>query len=273
MLITDALDAVLAESVLLKECWVPLDWDAKNGVEVLEEDPLDLTKAEKIKALLQTGKVFFAVGIKEDIEAFVNIIFDQLQITRLNFKENSNGKCDKVTELVDHIIPTAYRKNASDIHIEQSALPGKSRISFRVDGVCQEYMTVPDTVAMDMDKKFKIMANLNAGEIHLPQNGKIKYSRRHLPDLEPRVATYPTVDSKEDVILRIYQPLNPAKLDELVLNEGTLSVLNEILKRPYGLFLLGNGIASGTTTLINAILHRFNKPGPCLRCRRLNETA
>ena len=85
------------KSELLKECWVPLNWDEKNGVEVIVDDPLDSVKAVKIKASLQTDKVFFAVGIKEDIEAFVNLFFDQLQVINFNFEEISNGKCEKVT--------------------------------------------------------------------------------------------------------------------------------------------------------------------------------
>ena len=251
----------LEKSELLKQCWVPLNWDEKSGVEVLVDDPLDIVRTEQIRMALNTKNVFFSVGIREDIEEFVNHIFDQLQFYNFDFDKVPNEICEQVTELVDYLIIAAYRNSASDIHIEQSNAPQKSSIKFRINGVCQEYMTVPNTVAIDLANHIKFMANLDAREVCLPQNGRIQYKRSNIPSLELRVATYPTVDLKEDVVLRIHEETDHAELNELVLNKATLSVLHKIIKIPYGLFLLAKGVASGTDTIVHAILHHLNKPG------------
>lgn len=65
----------LKKSFLLQSLWVPLAGD-KGGVEVLIDDPRNLSKTDYIGALLKTKKIKLSVGIKEDIEAFINHFFD-----------------------------------------------------------------------------------------------------------------------------------------------------------------------------------------------------
>ena len=65
----------LKKSFLLYYVWVPLAWD-KNGVEILVDDPKDLRKTDHIKALMTNQKINLSVGIKEDIEKYINSFFD-----------------------------------------------------------------------------------------------------------------------------------------------------------------------------------------------------
>ncbi len=105
--------------------------------------------------------------------------------------------------LVDTILIDAHINRASDIHIEPSVSSVTTSIRFRIDGVCQDYMVVQDTMASRLLYRIKLMADLDVSETSLPQDGHIRFCRKHIPEFGLRVTTFPTDDSKEDVVLKI----------------------------------------------------------------------
>ena len=152
----------------MNEYWVPMSWE-KDSVEILVDDPRDLNKTDNIKTLLKTGGINFCVAVREDIREYINRFFDtghhpvkpetgqapnEFDFPEIDFEEeeeeNEVDEADeasgKVVRLVDQIIIAAFRKNASDIHIEPSSISKTTTIRFRLDGVCQEYMRVPNKI-------------------------------------------------------------------------------------------------------------------------------
>ncbi len=278
--------ANLKESFLLHEHWVPLSWD-KEGVSVLVDDPRDLSKTDNIKALLKTKKLILSIGIKEDIEAFIKRFFsmknegetkdesassigdfDEL-MPDIAFEEeeervDTSGDYDeasgKVVKLVDHVIVAAHRKNASDIHLEPSPITKSMTIRFRIDGLCQEYMNVPISMAKAILSRIKIMSGLDIAERRLPQDGKIKFKRKGIPLFELRVATLPSAGGYEDAVLRILAKAGVMKLDEMEISERNLNVLKKILSKPYGLVLVVGPTGSGKTTSLHGALNYINTP-------------
>ncbi|PQP33659.1 general secretion pathway protein GspE, partial [Desulfobacteraceae bacterium SEEP-SAG9] len=95
--------------------------------------------------------------------------------------EEASGQ---VVKLVDQVLVAAYRKNASDIHVEPSPVAKATSIRFRMDGVCQEYIQVPNALARGVLSRIKIMAGLDIAERRLPQDGKIKFKRKGIPPFE-----------------------------------------------------------------------------------------
>jgi len=275
----------LKKAFLLNEIWIPLSW-SKEGVEVLVDDPRDLNKTDNIKALMKTGKINFSVAIREDIQEFINLFFDQNRqmaessgmedvmddldiIPDVTFEEEeeetirdeADETSSQVVKLVDQIIIAAYRKNASDIHIEPSPITKATSIRFRLDGVCQEYMKVPNAMVRGIVSRVKIMSNLDIAERRLPQDGKIKFRRKGVPAFELRVATLPTAGGFEDVVLRILASAGAMAIDEMGLTERNLKVMKSIVAKPYGLVLAVGPTGSGKTTSLHAILGYINKPG------------
>jgi tetratricopeptide (TPR) repeat protein len=56
------------KAYLIQNSWVPLSWEMTGGVvEVLIDDPKDITKTDNISALIKAKKIDLSVGIKEDI--------------------------------------------------------------------------------------------------------------------------------------------------------------------------------------------------------------
>jgi type II secretory ATPase GspE/PulE/Tfp pilus assembly ATPase PilB-like protein len=276
----------LKKTFLLNEIWVPLSWD-KDGMEVLIDDPRDLNKTDNIKTLMRTTKINFSVAIREDIQQFIRNFFDQDRqlseaqavdevlddfdmIPDISFEEEEEDDLEveeadeassQVVRLVDQTIIAAYRKNASDIHIEPSPVTKATGIRFRLDGVCQEYMKVPNSIVRGIISRIKIMSNLDIAEKRLPQDGKIKFKRKGVPAFELRVATLPTAGGFEDVVMRILASAGAMKVDEMGLSERNLKVFKAVSANPYGLVLAVGPTGSGKTTTLHAILNHINTPG------------
>jgi type II secretory ATPase GspE/PulE/Tfp pilus assembly ATPase PilB-like protein len=162
---------------------------------------------------------------------------------------------------VDQFIIAAYRKNASDIHIEPSSVTKATSIRFRLDGVCQEYMKVPNSMVRGIVSRVKIMSHLDIAERRLPQDGKIKFKRKGVPTFELRIATLPTQGGFEDVVLRILASAGAMQLNEMGLTKRNTEVIKRVIAKPYGLILAVGPTGSGKTTSLHAILTNINKPG------------
>jgi type II secretory ATPase GspE/PulE/Tfp pilus assembly ATPase PilB-like protein len=277
--------ANLKKAFLLNEYWIPLTW-SKEGVEVLVDDPRDLNKTDNIKGLMKTSKINVSVAIREDIEAFIKRFYSQdpsggenvsvddaLEdfdlMPDVSFEEEEEEEIvdeadeasSKVVKLVDQVIIAAYRKNSSDIHIEPSPITKATSIRFRLDGVCQDYMKVPNAMVRGIISRIKIMSNLDIAERRLPQDGKIKFRRKGVPPFELRVATLPTAGGFEDVVLRILASAGAMKLEDMQMTKRNTAVMKEIIAKPYGLVLAVGPTGSGKTTSLHAILGHINKPG------------
>lgn len=279
--------ANLKKSFLLQDQWVPLGWE-KDSIQVLIDDPINLNKVDIVMALLKAKKAEFYVGIKEDIEAYIKLFFDKKDsgdvdgaeainfdeydlMPDISFEEEEedlvepadeyNEASGKVVKLVDQILVAAYRKNTSDIHIEPSLITKSTSIRFRMDGVCQEYIQVPNSMAKGILSRIKIMSNLDIAERRLPQDGKIKFKRKGIPSFELRVATLPTAGGYEDAVLRILAKAGAMKLDDMGLNERNLKTMKQIITQPYGLVLVVGPTGSGKTTSLHSALGYINKPG------------
>lgn len=275
------------KAFLLHDLWVPIGWDAE-GVEVLIDDPGDLRKTSQIKGLTKSNKIRFCVGIKEDIEQCIILFFDKAKeeksvrdmqemmdemsyIPDISFEEEEEAltstqeevdeSSSQVVKLVDQFIVTALRKNASDIHVEPSPIINKTQIRFRLDGVCQEYLEVPNSLAKGILSRLKIMAGLDIAERRLPQDGKIKFRRKGVPPVDLRLATLPTAGGHEDAVVRLLAASGAMKLDEMGLSERNMGVMKRILARPYGMILAVGPTGSGKTTTLHSALGYINNPG------------
>jgi type II secretory ATPase GspE/PulE/Tfp pilus assembly ATPase PilB-like protein len=273
----------LKKSFLLFYVWVPLRWD-KSGIEILVDDPKDLRKTDHIRALMGNQKIGISVAIKEHVERYIQHFFDPRAekmsetpaedldhiIPDVSFEEEEDIHDDRssldesssqVVKFVDQILVTAFRNNASDVHIEPSVITRKTAIRFRTDGVCHEYIQVPNAMAPAIISRLKIMAELDIAEKRLPQDGKIKIRRKGIQEFELRLSTMPTAGKFEDAVLRVLTRTSSLKIDEIGLNERNLTVLRKLVARPYGMILCVGPTGSGKTTTLHAILGHINVPG------------
>jgi len=168
-----------------------------------------------------------------------------------------NASDNSVIRLANQIIIDAYRRGASDIHIEPNGRESATVVRFRVDGECIRYQQVPPAFRAPLVARLKIMARLDISERRKPQDGKIQL-RVKGERVELRVATLPTVNDNEDVVLRILAASKPLPLEKMGLSPRNLGELSQLVKKPYGLVLCVGPTGSGKTTTLHSALGSIN---------------
>jgi type II secretory ATPase GspE/PulE/Tfp pilus assembly ATPase PilB-like protein len=278
-------DHLVVERSLLKDlnfeflkanCWLPLRRDGAT-IEVLVDNPKDLLKTEHIQMLLRGAPLRWLVGLRPDILHYLALatgrqaelgsiqdIVGELTEEALTLDEDDDnggglGENDStIVRLANQIIVDAYKRGASDIHVEPYAARADTVIRLRIDGSCVEYQRIPASYRRALVSRLKIMARLDIAERRKPQDGKIKFRLPQGRDIELRVATLPTAQGDEDVVLRLLAASEPLPLEVLQLTARNLREVRRLIAEPYGLFLVVGPTGSGKTTTLHAALGAIN---------------
>jgi type II secretory ATPase GspE/PulE/Tfp pilus assembly ATPase PilB-like protein len=168
---------------------------------------------------------------------------------------------NSLVRLLNNMIIEAHKEGVSDIHIESYPGREKIRVRFRKDGVLHTHLELPPNYRNALIARVKIMCDLDISERRKPQDGKInfaKFSPQH--KLELRVATIPTNNGLEDVVMRILASAKPIPLDRLGISAENLSRLKTAVERPYGMVLCVGPTGSGKTTTLHSALSHINVP-------------
>lgn len=168
---------------------------------------------------------------------------------------------NSLVKLINNMIIEAHKDNVSDIHIESYPGREKIKIRFRKDGLLRTHLELPPNYRNALIARIKIMCDLDISEKRKPQDGKInfaKFSAQH--KIELRVATIPTNNGLEDVVMRILASAKPIPVDKLGLSPYNLKNLKEAMERPYGLVLCVGPTGSGKTTTLHSALSYINVP-------------
>jgi type II secretory ATPase GspE/PulE/Tfp pilus assembly ATPase PilB-like protein len=268
----------IKESFLRTNCYVPIR-EKSNTVIIAVDNPYDLTKIDNIKRALKAKNFQFAVSLKEDINKFIdyfygkystggtdNDVFEQLELVD---EDNELEEEDEslvpttdsiVVQIANKIIEEAYYRRASDIHIESLTGNRGASVRFRIDGDCIRYQTIPYNYKRALISRIKIMSNLDIAEKRLPQDGKIKFRTHDGKTMELRVATIPTIENNEDIVLRLLSSSEAMPIDSIGLLDHNLERLKKLLELPYGLIFLVGPTGSGKTTTLHASLGYINRP-------------
>jgi type II secretory ATPase GspE/PulE/Tfp pilus assembly ATPase PilB-like protein len=167
---------------------------------------------------------------------------------------------NSLVRMINTLIIDAMHQGASDIHIECPPGREKIRIRFRRDGHLHLHMELPHTYRAAVVSRVKIMCELDISERRRPQDGKIVFSRfspQH--SLELRVATIPTMQGFEDVVMRLLASSKPLPLEGIGLSSANYNRLRAAITRPYGMVLCVGPTGSGKTTTLHSALGDINK--------------
>jgi type II secretory ATPase GspE/PulE/Tfp pilus assembly ATPase PilB-like protein len=168
---------------------------------------------------------------------------------------------NSLVKLINTMIIQAHTDGVSDIHVESQPGREKIRIRFRKDGALRLHLELPHNYRNALIARIKIMCDLDISERRKPQDGKInfaKYSPSH--KIELRVATIPTHNGLEDVVMRVLASAKPLPLDSLGLSPRNLAALRSAVERPYGMVLCVGPTGSGKTTTLHSALSHINVP-------------
>jgi type II secretory ATPase GspE/PulE/Tfp pilus assembly ATPase PilB-like protein len=279
----DDLTKGISSYYLKSRLWVPVS-GGPDGVVVLMKDPSDRELIAEIQRLLGAHSYEFKVGLPEDILAVIGRTQKGKQprpkkaapqvsppqepdperpapaelLVDSGFEGFGGENATHVIRRVNKMVADAYQMGASDIHVEPSKPSTPSVIRMRVDGVCREVTTIPDTEVRQVISRIKIISGLDISERRKPQDGKAQIQVGE-NEIELRVATLPTVHG-ESAVLRLLASAGALPFEQLNLSPRNASETLRLIEHPHGIFLVVGPTGSGKTTTLHAILGKINTP-------------
>lgn len=239
----------------------PMDWATLDALRFNTNKYIEpvMASAEDINWALQfhytSDDILHRIDDLEDEEP----IDDSDHSDSLSFKEEDVGVSDNIiVKIINKIIIDAYQQGASDIHIEPN--PGKTKVvvRFRKDGSLHVYHKFPAQYRNALISRIKVMARLDISERRKPQDGKISFKKFGPANVELRVATLPTANDLEDVVMRILSSGKNIPINALGLSINNRDRLLDAISKPYGLFLVCGPTGSGKTTTLHSVLGHLN---------------
>jgi type II secretory ATPase GspE/PulE/Tfp pilus assembly ATPase PilB-like protein len=259
--------------------------EADNALVVAVDNPANMERMEEVRFIAGT-KLIPVMAPPADIKRALELAYagdkdfdaaeqraekdvgiDQLT-QRLSFESGVDEAAEQqaaqidstLVKLVNKIIIDAVDQQASDIHIESNVGARNVRVRFRKDGVLVTYLEIPARFRSAVISRLKIMSQLDISERRKPQDGKIPFKRFGPRDVELRIATIPTANGLEDVVMRVLAATTPKPIDELGFNPDSLETIKRLISRPHGLFLVCGPTGSGKTTTLHSLLGFLNTP-------------
>ncbi|MDY0275641.1 MAG: ATPase, T2SS/T4P/T4SS family [Desulfomicrobium sp.] len=183
---------------------------------------------------------------------------EELESAHLPEEDISQESRQLAVRFVNQIIMHAHKIGASDIHIEPSRTGRPGLVRMRIDGSCEEVLSLPESTIKPVVSRIKIISNLDISERRLPQDGKarVRFKGR---DLELRIATLPTVNG-ESVVLRMLSSGQSLPFEKLNLSKKNQAEIERLMIKPHGIFLVVGPTGSGKTTTLHSILAKINTP-------------
>ena len=197
-----ALDTDLASVITVADARkygvVPLLMDG-DTLTVAVKDPLDYDVVDRLRFILKCN-VVCVIASRADIAKALETLYPGgttigSLLGELNDKnvdissrgseiEDQLGVSDAsdsdapVIKLVSLIIMEAFKRRASDIHLEP--LENRFRIRYRIDGALQDMDPPPKRLQPAIIQRVKIQAGMKISEKRIPQDGRIPVSYTHL---------------------------------------------------------------------------------------------
>ena len=163
-----------------------------------------------------------------------------------------------VSRIVAIVMRHAVEGGASDIHIEP--MGGETRVRYRIDGVLKASLTLPLYLQPAIVSRVKVLANLKIDETRVPQDGRITQEING-KKIDFRVSTLPVVDNEKVVMRVLDTSVGAPTLEQLGYRKEYVEIIQEEMRKPFGMFLVTGPTGSGKSTTIFAVLSKLNSEG------------
>ena len=237
----------------------PFDTAAVDGLRLVAGCPVKTALSPK-EEVEKAVKKYYGVGadaIEKMIEDGRYSVDEEIgAMTKIDV--NEMGEEASIVRFVNQIIAEADRQGATDIHIEPQET--ELRIRYRIDGMLHKVDVPPqlNRLKSAIISRIKVMANLDIAEKRLPMDGRIGI-RIAGQDIDIRVSTMPAAYGESISLRLLAKSGNFVKMDDLGFNERDYAVVNKIIHRPNGIFLVTGPTGSGKSTSLYSFLSEVNK--------------
>ncbi|MDD4931331.1 MAG: GspE/PulE family protein [Candidatus Colwellbacteria bacterium] len=260
---------LLPESLARQRRVIVFGREADGFISAAMENPSDLESIEfleqylngKIRAYLATDSDLskgFALYGRRQSEDFKRLIEENITESLKLGKKGEEAAADvPIVAIVDNIIAYAVSLHTSDIHLE--IFEDGILIRYRIDGILHEIMKIPKTVHPAIIARVKLLAALKIDEHYKPQDGRIRYKIG--PDmLDIRVSIIPTFHGEKINMRLLTAAQRPLALSEVGMLDDTVALVEDNIKKSYGMVIVCGPTGSGKTTTLYSILNILNRP-------------
>jgi general secretion pathway protein E len=262
--------ALIPEEYARQHDLIPVDLTGDSLVVVMA-DPLDIHALEDLRARARRI-IQPAVGIPSDIreaincnyqgwceiEKQVNLVSPREAVGAVEEAEPDVTAQTPIVRTAQLVIAQAVRDRASDIHLEPKE--DHLRVRYRIDGFLHEVQTLPLSVHPPLISRLKVLAGMNIAERRRPQDGQFSI---HVEgkDVDFRVATSDSAYGEMMVLRVLDKSLSLIALKELGFLPEALDQYTAMLRKPFGMVLVGGPTGSGKTTTLYASLNQLDRKG------------
>lgn len=240
----------------------PGDFDTLDSLRYILKFDFEFAVAsrEKIDRLIE----YHYGTLKENVDSFLNTMEGGENLEtglEINEKKDESSESDDadapIIKLVSLIIIEAFKRKASDIHLEP--LEKKFRVRYRIDGVLLEVDSPPKYLQSNVISRLKIMAKMDISEKRVPQDGRIQLKTKD-KSIDLRVSSIPSSHG-ESIVMRILDKSSiMIDITSLGFFEDDRRHINNIINMSDGIFLVTGPTGSGKTTSLYAFLNTVNNP-------------
>ncbi len=161
-----------------------------------------------------------------------------------------------IVAIVDNLIAYAFSLRASDIHFE--IFEDGILVRYRIDGVLREILRISKDVHPAIVARIKLLAALKIDEHYKPQDGRFRHKIG--PDiLDIRVSIIPTYYGEKVEMRLLPSTQRPLSLQELGMFDDMAELVDDNIKKSYGMLLVCGPTGSGKTTTLYSILGMLNR--------------
>jgi general secretion pathway protein E len=255
---------------------LPIGRTAEDAVRVVAACPLETAPLDDLRVLFDGAEIALELASERIILAAINSVYDRGPAQADQLAEEAEDDLDElagsistevqdllestddapIIRLVNSMMQHAVKERASDIHIEP--FERGIRVRFRIDDVLYEPMKpLPRSLQASIASRIKIMGGLDIAEKRLPQDGRIRLKIAGR-DYDVRLSTVPVTYGERLVLRLLPDTQEMLDLEKIGFNEQQLAVIDKIVKRPNGIFLVTGPTGSGKTTTLHAAIAKVN---------------
>ena len=236
----------------------PFSTMAADGLRLAAGCPVKIALAPR-EEIDKAVKKFYGVGA-DAIEKMIEdgrYAVDEDDGSMSKIDVGAEGEEASIVKFVNRIIAEADRQGATDIHIEPQE--AELRIRDRIDGMLHKVDVPPqlNRLKSAIISRIKVMANLDIAEKRLPMDGRIGI-RLGGEDIDIRVSTMPGAWGESISLRLLAKSGNFVKMVDLGFNARDFKVVDKIIRRPNGIFLVTGPTGSGKSTSLYSFLHEVN---------------
>jgi len=235
----------------------------KDPRHVFALDDIQLITGREIQPAVATEETltrlltrFYREGA--DMDELARAVVEEVGGSKEEAEEDTSAIDDNaLVKVVNNIIREAIINDISDIHIEPR--PERVVVRVRKDGSLREYMTMPKQTAPALSSRIKIMGGLNIAERRLPQDGRVRFRDRNV-EVDLRLSTLPTVYGEKTVMRILKKSTDIPEIEQLGFADYNFQAFEDVIKKPYGMFLITGPTGSGKSFTTFSVLKRIATP-------------